>query len=77
MATPFASFTIAHYRYFLQSALESGCEFILFPELPWDMHDLSDSNTVWTKGSPIELFQACKHRRLQLLLHPEWRTTEG
>lgn len=37
---------------------------------------LSDSNTVWQEGCPSEFFQARRHPRLQLLLHPEWWTAE-
>jgi peptidoglycan/xylan/chitin deacetylase (PgdA/CDA1 family) len=41
-----------------------------------DVYYLSDSNTVWKEGCPSEFFRARRHRRLQLLLHPEWWTAE-
>jgi len=37
---------------------------------------LSDSNTVWDEGCPCDLFRERRHRRLQLLIHPEWWSKE-
>lgn len=39
-----------------------------------DLFYLSDSNTVWRRGSPVEFFRAREQPRVQLLLHPEWWT---
>jgi hypothetical protein len=41
------------------------------------VHYTSDSNLVFRGGHPIELFHAASHRRLQVLIHPEWWTSEA
>jgi hypothetical protein len=40
------------------------------------VHYTSDSNLAFRGGEPAELFASGEHRRLQILFHPEWWTSD-
>jgi peptidoglycan/xylan/chitin deacetylase (PgdA/CDA1 family) len=41
------------------------------------VHYTSDSNLAFRGGHPVALFREAMHRRLQVLIHPEWWTAEA